>query len=139
MMEVGHAVQLSVRRDQEELTLKITAQDFNVALPSQGGPHVMVRGLTVRTLSPAEWSGLRITDRTGLRVEEIAPDSPLREVLEKGTVILNAGEKDGELEAVDTPETLDALLTRYATQGGWLTVAGRNGDTEWKEFPPLMR
>ncbi len=145
-LEVGKEASLMVTRARPdkgtgELTLTVTPEDFKVALPSRGGVPRVVRGLTVRTLSPGELSGLRIMDGMGLRVDSVAPDSPLRRVIEAGAVILNAGEQlpgeqaPGELEPVESPEKLDEILTKYAGTGGCLSLAGKAGENEFVFFP----
>ncbi len=135
-LEVGVEHTIALRRQEIAQRVKVTAEDFAKALPSTGGEQRQVHGLTVRSLSQTERSGLlRLHEAIGLRVEKVARDSPFAGVLEPDMVILDVGSQShDQMESVTSPEDLAELLTKYQQTGGGMRLARRR-ETVFQTFP----
>ena len=137
-LAVGSQTTLTVRRGSEAVRLRLVVADFDKALPQEtpGAPE-SIAGLTVRPLRRYERNLLGLVEPIGLRVEAVAPDSPLRSAATPGSAILHVSDASrSEIFPIATPADFRAAVTPLLANGGFLIIGRPRERDTWLPFLP---
>jgi hypothetical protein len=125
---------LTIRRGKEAQQASLVLTN----LPESSTKAEIVYGVTVRRLRSYERNLLNLAEATGLRVEEVVPDSPLAKVLSKRMNVLLVATPDGSTAiTVATPEEFRKALEERAESGGNIIIGEAGEENRAVKFPPL--
>jgi serine protease Do len=132
--KAGDTLSLTIRRGKEAQQASLVLTN----LPESSTKAEIVYGVTVRRLRSYERNLLNLADATGLRVEEVAPESPLAKVLSRRMNVLLVATPDGSTAiTVATPEEFRKALEERAESGGNIIIGEAGEENRAVKFPPL--